>query len=140
VRHGLGVVALALSALVLAGCGGGSSSQLTVEDVEPRLESAGIDCTETSSKPLEDGIAATAVTCALGAAGGVVVIIADSADEMAKAKAELCAAAAAEQGELELASGDTWLSVVATTQDVTAEQVADALGGQVQKVADYCAV
>lgn len=140
---GISSLGIACAAVALAACGGGGSdaapTPLTAAEVTPKLEAAGIDCTETANRPLEEGIAATAVTCALGDTGGVVVIVATSADEVAKAKLELCAQAAEEQGGLELAFGDTWLSVVLSTQGVQAQQVADALGGQVQKVSEYCA-
>ena len=87
-KRSLSALAITASAaLVLSACGGSSSTPLTAADVEPKLSSAGIDCSETSSQPLEDGIGATAVTCALGESGGIVVIVADSADEVAKAQA-----------------------------------------------------
>lgn len=132
-------LAAVLAAVTLAGCGGGSSTPLTADEVAPKLEAAGIDCSETASRPVEEGIDATAVTCALGETGGVVVIVAQSAEEVAKAKTELCAQVAEAQSGLELAYGENWLSVVLSTQGVQAQQVADALGGQVQKVTEYCA-
>lgn len=130
--------AVAAAAVLLAACGG-SSGALTTEDVVPKLEAAGIDCTETSSQPVEDGIAATAVTCALGETGGVVVIVADSPDEIAKAKAELCAQIPGEQGNLEIAHGENWLSVTLSTVGVGAAQVSEALGGEISKIDQYCA-
>lgn len=105
----------------------------------PKLESAGIDCTETSTSPVEDGIVATAVTCALGETGGVVVIVAESAEEIDKARLELCAQIPGEQGNLEVATGDAWLSVTLSTVGVGAAQVAEALGGKVSKITEYCA-
>ena len=132
------LVGLAAAGLALTACGG-SASPVTADEVVPKLEAAGIDCTETSSEPVEAGIAATAVTCALGESGGVVVIVAESAEEIGKAKAELCAQVLNSQGNLEVASGETWLSVTLSTVGVGAAQVAEALGGQVQKVKDYCA-
>ena len=139
-KRSLSAMAITASAaLVLSACGGSSSTPLTAADVEPKLSSAGIDCSETSSQPLEDGIGATAVTCALGESGGIVVIVADSADEVAKAKAELCATVTPDQGNLDLAYGDTWLSVTLSTAGIGAPQVADALGGQVATTTDYCA-
>lgn len=135
IRH---LAAVAATALVLAGCGG-SAAPLAASDVIPKLEAAGIDCTETAEEPVEEGIAATAVTCAIGDAGGVVVIVAESADEITKAKAELCAQIPDEQGNLEVATGETWLAVTLSTIGVGAAQVAEALGGQVAKIKDYCA-
>ncbi len=132
------VAAATTAALTLAACGG-STSTLTADEVVPKLEASGIDCTETSSEPVEEGIAATAVTCALGESGGVVVIVADSADEIAKARLELCAQIPDEQGNLEVATGETWLSVTLSTVGVGPAQVAEALGGQVTKITEYCA-
>lgn len=105
----------------------------------PKLEAAGITCTDTSTAPVEEGIAATAVTCALGETGGVVVIVADSADEIAKAQLELCAQIPDEQGNLEVATGDAWLSVTLSTVGIGPAQVAEALGGTVTKITEYCA-
>lgn len=105
----------------------------------PKLESAGLACTETSSEAVEEGIAATAVTCVLGEAGGVVVIVAESAEELDKAKSELCAQIPEEQGNLEIATGQTWLSVTLSTVGVGAAQVAEALGGEAVKIKDFCA-
>jgi len=135
IRH---LATAAATALLLTACGG-SASPLTADEVLPKLEAAGIDCTETAEEPVEEGIAATAVTCALGDAGGVVVIVAESADEITKAKAELCAQIPDEQGNLEVAAGETWLAVTLSTVGVGAAQVAEALGGQVAKIKDYCA-
>ena len=132
------LIGIVLAGLALAACGG-SASPLTVDEVVPKLEAAGIDCTETSSEPVEDDIAATAVTCALGEAGGVVVIVAESAAEIDKARSELCAQIPDEQGNLEVASGETWLSVTLSTVGIGATQVAEALGGQAVKIKDYCA-
>lgn len=105
----------------------------------PKLEAAGITCTDTSTAPVEEGIAATAVTCALGETGGVVVIVADSADEIGKARLELCAQIPDEQGNLEVATGDAWLSVTLSTVGTGPAQVAEALGGTVSKITEYCA-
>lgn len=132
------IVSAAVVALGLTACGG-SAAPLAASDVIPKLEAAGIDCTETAEEPVEEGIAATAVTCAIGDAGGVVVIVAESADEITKAKAELCAQIPDEQGNLEVATGETWLAVTLSTVGVGAAQVAEALGGQVAKIKDYCA-
>jgi hypothetical protein len=137
-RRVFAVVAAAGAALMLAACGG-SAAPLTVDEVVPKLEAAGIDCSETSTAPVEDGIAATAVTCALGDTGGVVVIVAESADEINKARLELCAQIPNEQGNLEVATGDAWLSVTLSTVGVGAAQVAEALGGEVSKITEYCA-
>jgi hypothetical protein len=79
------------------------------------------------------------VTCALGETGGVVVIVADSADEIGKAKLELCAQIPDEQGNLEVATGDAWLSVTLSTVGTGPAQVAEALGGTVTKITEYCA-
>jgi hypothetical protein len=132
------LIAFALVGLALTACGG-STAPLTVDEVVPKLEAAGITCTETSSQPVEDSIAATAVTCALGEAGGVVVIVAESAEEIGKAQAELCAQIPDSQANLEVATGAQWLSVTLSTVGVGAPQVAEALGGQVSKIKDYCA-
>lgn len=132
------LIGIALAGLALTACGG-SAAPLTVDEVVPKLEAAGIDCTETSTEPVEDAIAATAVTCALGESGGVVVIVAESAEELGKARSELCAQVPDQQGNLEIASGETWLSVTLSTVGVGAAQVAEALGGQSQKVKDFCA-
>jgi hypothetical protein len=132
------VVSAAGTALLLAACGG-SASPLTAEEVVPKLEAAGINCTDTSTAPVEEGIVATAVTCALGETGGVVVIVADSADEIGKAKLELCAQIPDEQGNLEVATGDAWLSVTLSTVGIGPAQVAEALGGTVTKITEYCA-
>lgn len=123
---------------MLTACGG-SEGPLSVNDVVPKLEAAGIDCTESSSEPVEEGIAATAVTCALGDSGGVVVIVADESAEIDKARDELCAQIPEEQGNLEVATGNAWLSVTLSTVGVGAAQVAEALGGEVSKVGTYCA-
>jgi hypothetical protein len=88
---------------------------------------------------VQDAIAATAVTCALGEAGGVVVIVGESAAEIDKAKAELCAQIPEGQGNLEVATGDAWLSVTLSTVGIGAAQVAEALGGEAVKIDDYCA-
>jgi hypothetical protein len=134
----IAVVAAAGAALLLTACGG-SASPLAVDEVVPKLEAGGIDCSETSTAPVEDGIAATAVTCALGETGGVVVIVAESADEINKARLELCSQIPNEQGNLEVATGDAWLSVTLSTVGVGAAQVAEALGGEVSKITEYCA-
>lgn len=131
-------IGTALTALALAACGG-SASPLTADEVIPKLETAGLECSETANEPVQEGIAATAVTCALGEAGGVVVIVGESAEEIDKARAELCAQIPDEQGNLEVATGDYWLSVTLSTVGVGAPQVAEALGGQVAKIKDYCA-
>ena len=132
------LIGTALTALTLAACGG-SASPLTADEVIPKLETAGLECSETANEPVQEGIAATAVTCALGEAGGVVVIVGESAEEIDKARAELCAQIPDEQGNLEVATGDYWLSVTLSTVGVGAPQVAEALGGQVAKIKDYCA-
>ena len=132
------IAAVAATAFLLTACGG-SAAPLAADEVIPKLEAAGLDCTETAIEPVEEGIAATAVTCALGDAGGIVTIVAESADEITKAKAELCAQIPDDQGNLELATGETWLSVTLSTVGVSAAQVAEALGGQVAKIKDYCA-
>jgi hypothetical protein len=137
-RRVVAVVSAAGAALLLAACGG-SASPLTAEEVVPKLEAAGITCTDTSTAPVEEGIAATAVTCALGETGGVVVIVADSADEIGKARLELCAQIPDEQGNLEVATGDAWLSVTLSTVGIGPAQVAEALGGTVSKITEYCA-
>lgn len=134
----IAVVSAVGTALLLAACGG-SASPLTAEEVVPKLEAAGINCTDTSTAPVEEGIVATAVTCALGETGGVVVIVADSADEIGKAKLELCAQIPDEQGNLEVATGDAWLSVTLSTVGIGPAQVAEALGGTVTKITEYCA-
>ena len=133
------LVGLALAGLTLTACSGGSSAPLAPDEVVPKLEASGLDCTETSSEAVEEGIAATAVTCALGDAGGVVVIVAESSEELDKAKAELCAQIPDDQGNLEIASGNAWLSVTLSTVGVGAAQVAEALGGEAVKIKDFCA-
>ena len=70
---------------------------------------------------------------------GVVVIVADSADEIGKARLELCAQIPDEQGNLEVATGDAWLSVTLSTVGIGPAQVAEALGGTVSKITEYCA-
>jgi len=134
----LPLIGIALAGLALAACGG-SAAPLTPDEVVPKLEAAGIDCTETASEPVQEAIAATAVTCALGESGGIVVIVAESTDELAKAKDELCGEVPDEQGNLEVAAGDTWLAVTLSTVGVGAAQVAEALGGSASKIKDYCA-
>lgn len=131
-------IGIAVAGLALTACGS-SAAPLTADEVVPKLESAGIDCTETSSEPVQDAIAATAVTCALGESGGVVVIVGESAEEIDKAKAELCAQIPEGQGNLEVATGDAWLSVTLSTVGIGAAQVAEALGGKAVKIDDYCA-
>lgn len=132
------LIGLAIIGLALTACSG-SAAPLTAEEVVPKLEAAGITCTDDSSQPVEEGIAATAVTCALGEAGGVVVIVAESAEEIDKAQAELCAQIPDSQSNLEVATGSEWLSVTLSTVGVGASQVAEALGGKVSKIKDYCA-
>ena len=134
----LPLIGIALAGLALTACGG-SAAPLTPDEVVPKLEAAGIDCTETASEPVQEAIAATAVTCALGESGGIVVIVAESTDELAKAKDELCGEVPDEQGNLEVAAGDTWLAVTLSTVGVGAAQVAEALGGSASKIKDYCA-
>lgn len=134
----LHLIGIAIAGLALTACGG-SPSPLAADEVVPKLESAGLACTETSSEAVEEGIAATAVTCVLGEAGGVVVIVAESAEELDKAKSELCAQIPEEQGNLEIATGQTWLSVTLSTVGVGAAQVAEALGGEAVKIKDFCA-
>jgi hypothetical protein len=133
------ITAVVATAFLLTACGG-SAAPLAASEVIPKLEASGIDCTETADQPVEDGIAATAVTCAIGETGGIVTIVAESAEELDKAKSELCAQIPNEQGNLELASGNAWLSVALSTAGIGAAQVAEALGGQVAKIKDYCAV
>ena len=58
-RHLIGIV---IAGLALTACGGGSSAPLAADEVVPKLEASGLDCTETSSEAVEEGIAATAVT------------------------------------------------------------------------------
>ena len=60
-------------------------------------------------------------------------------EELDKAKSELCAQIPDDQGNLELATGDAWLSVTLSTVGVGAAQVAEALGGEAVKVKDFCA-
>ena len=132
------VIPVVAAAFLLTACGG-SDGPLSVNDVVPKLEAAGIACTESSSEPVEEGIVATAVTCALGESGGVVVIVADEATEIDKARLELCAQIPDSQGNLEVAHGNAWLSVTLSTVGVGPAQVAEALGGQVSKVDAYCA-
>jgi hypothetical protein len=134
----LPLVGIALAGLALTACGG-SAAPMTPDEVVPKLEAAGIECTETASEPVQEAIAATAVTCALGESGGIVVIVAESTDELAKAKDELCGEVPDEQGNLEVAAGDTWLAVTLSTVGVGAAQVAEALGGSASKIKDYCA-
>jgi hypothetical protein len=133
------IIGTVLAALALAACGG-TPAPLSADEVVPKLEAAGIDCTETSSEPVREGINATAVTCALGEAGGVVVIVAESAEEINKARLELCSQIPDEQGNLEVASGDAWLSVTLSTVGVGPAKVAEALGGTVSKITEYCTV
>jgi uncharacterized protein YbjT (DUF2867 family) len=135
-RYLIGIVTVGLA---LTACGGGDSGPLAADDVVPKLEAAGLDCTETSSEAVQESIAATAVTCALGEAGGIVVIVADSSDDLAKAQQELCSQVDPAQGNLDLASGDYWLSVTLSTVGVGATQVADALGGKATKIKEFCA-
>lgn len=131
-------VLIAITALALTACGG-AAGPLAADDVVPRLEGAGIDCTEESSEPIQSGVQATAVTCVLAEAGGIVVIVAESSDELTKARGELCGEVEPAQGNLELAHGDYWLSVTLSTVGVGAREVAEALGGTANRVKDYCA-
>lgn len=132
------VLPAVVAALVLTACGG-AAGPLAADDVVSSLEAAGIDCTETSSEPVQESIAATAVTCALGEAGGIVVIVAESSDDLGKAQEELCSTVQPAQGNLDLATGDYWLSVTLSTVGVGAAQVAEALGGQATKIKQFCA-
>ena len=88
---------------------------------------------------LGEQIHPSAIVASLMGIAGVVVIVADSADEIAKARLELCAQIPGEQGNLEVATGETWLSVTLSTVGVGPAQVAEALGGQVTKITEYCA-
>ena len=134
----LTLIGMAISGLALTACGG-SAAQLTPDEVIPKLEAAGLECSETAREPVQEAIAATAVTCALGDAGGIVVIVAESAEDIDKARLELCSQIPDEQGNLEVATGTDWLSVTLSTVGVGPAQVAEALGGQVSKIKDYCA-
>jgi hypothetical protein len=136
-RH-LAAAGAAIAVLALTACAS-TAGPLTVDDVVPKLEAAGIDCTETSSEPIQDAVQATAVTCVLGDSGGIVVIVAESAEEIDKARTQLCSEVDPAQGNLDLASGEHWLSVTLSTVGVGAPQVAEALGGTATKVKDYCA-
>jgi hypothetical protein len=51
----------------------------------------------------------------------------------------LCAQIPDEQGNLEVATGDAWLSVTLSTVGIGPAQVAEALGGTVSKITEYCA-
>ena len=129
---------IAVAGLALTACGG-SAAPLAPDEVIPKLEAAGLTCSETASEAVQESIAATAVTCALEDTGGVVVIVAESTEELDKARAELCATIPDDQGNLEIASGNAWLSVTLSTVGVGAAQVAEALGGQAVKIKDFCA-
>jgi hypothetical protein len=131
-------LAAGAAALMLTACGS-SPAALAPDEVIPKLEAAGLECSETASEPVQDAIAATAVTCALGEAGGIVVIVAESPEDIDKARIELCGQIPDEQGNLEVATGTDWLSVTLSTVGVGPAQVAEALGGQVAKIKDYCA-
>ena len=132
------IAAVVTTAFLVTACGG-SAAQLTPDEVIPKLEAAGLECTETAREPVQESIAATAVTCALGDAGGIVVIVAESAEDIDKARLELCSQIPEEQGNLEVATGTDWLSVTLSTVGVGPAQVAEALGGEVSKIKDYCA-
>ena len=134
----LPLAVIALAGLALTACGG-SAAPLAPDEVIPKLEAAGLTCSETASEAVQESIAATAVTCALEDTGGVVVIVAESTEELDKARAELCATIPDDQGNLEIASGNAWLSVTLSTVGVGAAQVAEALGGQAVKIKDFCA-
>lgn len=132
------IAAVVTTAFLVTACGG-SAAPLTADEVIPKLEAAGLECSETAREPVQEAIAATAVTCALGDAGGIVVIVAESAEDIDKARLELCSQIPDEQGNLEVATGTDWLSVTLSTVGVGPAQVAEALGGQVSKIKDYCA-
>ena len=134
----LHLVAIAIAGLALTACGG-SAGPLTPDEVVPKLEAAGLECTETTSEAVQESIAATAVTCVLADAGGIVVIVAESTEDLDKARTELCGTIPDEQGNLEIASGDAWLSVTLSTVGVGAAQVAEALGGDAVKIKEFCA-
>lgn len=134
----LPLAVIAVAGLALTACGG-SAAPLAPDEVIPKLEAAGLTCSETASEAVQESIAATAVTCALEDTGGVVVIVAESTEELDKARAELCATIPDDQGNLEIASGNAWLSVTLSTVGVGAAQVAEALGGQAVKIKDFCA-
>ena len=132
------IAAVVTTAFLVTACGG-SAAPLTPDEGIPKLEAAGLECSETAREPVQEAIAATAVTCALGDAGGIVVIVAESAEDIDKARLELCSQIPDEQGNLEVATGTDWLSVTLSTVGVGPAQVAEALGGQVSKVKDYWA-
>ena len=88
---------------------------------------------------LGEEVGSSAVLASALGIAGVVVIVADSADEIGKAKLELCAQIPDEQGNLEVATGDAWLSVTLSTVGTGPAQVAEALGGTVTKITEYCA-
>ena len=134
----LPLAVIAVAGLALTACGG-SAAPLAPDEVIPKLEAAGLTCSETASEAVQESSAATAVTCALEDTGGVVVIVAESTEELDKARAELCATIPDDQGNLEIASGNAWLSVTLSTVGVGAAQVAEALGGQAVKIKDFCA-
>ena len=52
---------------------------------------------------------------------------------------KLCTQIPDDQGNLEIASGNAWLSVTLSTVGVGAAQVAEALGGEAVKIKDFCA-
>lgn len=121
------------------------TGDLTPANVEAKLADAGIECGEvgTEDSTEEDGITVTAVSCTIGQDGGIVVAIAPSVDEMVKAKADFCGSFEEAEGDslgdeaTELAYGETWLALTLTTE-VTAGQVADALGGTATTTGEYC--
>ena len=121
------------------------TGDLTPANVEAKLTEAGIECGEvgTEDSTEEDGIKVTAVSCTIGQDGGIVVAIAPSVDEMVKAKADFCGSFEEAEGDTlgdeatELAYGSTWLALTLTTE-VTAAQVADALGGTATTTGEYC--
>lgn len=129
-------------AVLFTACGGsgGSSSTLAVEDVEPRLNDAGITCTQSAIEPFQDGLVARAATCLIGDQGGVVVAVADTTDDFADVKTSLCGEADSQEDLPNIAYGDNWLAVIALQDEsVTAEQVAEALGGESGSVTAFCA-
>ena len=117
------------------------SGDLTPANVEAKLGAAGITCDEigTEKSTEEDGINVTAVSCAIGEDGGVVVAIAPSVEEMVKAKADFCGSfdVTVEDDGTEMAYGDTWLALTLTPA-VSASDVASALGGTAIATSEYC--
>ena len=141
-RTVLATIALTAAALTLAACGGGSAdsaSTLTVDDVIPRLNDAGIECSDSSVEALEEDVVARAVTCLIGTTGAVVVAVADTVDDFDEVKSTLCAQAEGNDGLSDMAYGANWLAVAASDNNgVTTQQAAEALGGTSSSVKDFC--